>query len=265
MSDQRWFCSWGNEEITVATSGSGSESRWCLSVNGGVVDEEQGAAPRRARYLCCRAPLNGSPHVVEAAVGMNAGELACKIFVDGEMVGGDRNATFSIPDPLSWQEIRARARARFLLRRGGPQGLFVAGAIFISNLLVQRGLVASLFVALLTGVFAGGASAEVPWQAAERLYQRRLEKLADPAWLGSTELTPLRRFASLCLIGTGVVLGLLSVIALVILFSAVGVNALANVWLVAPFAFLTLGVSLIFAATTLRRPRKARPPLLTDQ
>jgi hypothetical protein len=262
MSDQRWSCCWGGDEITVETLGTGKESRWRLAVNGSVVDEEYGIRRRRARYLCCKASLNGSSHILEAAVGLFAGKRACRIFVDGELIGGDRDATFLIPDPLRWQEIRARGRARFLLTRVTRPALFAAGAIVVGSFVLKRSPLGMFIGALLPGILTGGLNADVHWRAAELLYQRRLEKLADPAWRGSTELTPLRRFVSLCLIGTGVVLGLLAVVAFVMVFMAARDNALAEIWLLAPLLIFALGVSLIFAAKTMRRPRKN--PALTS-
>ncbi len=262
MSDQRWFCCWGGDQITVETLGAGEESRWRLAVNGSVVDEEYGIGRRRARYLCGKASLNGSLHILEAAVGLFAGKRACKIFVDGELIGGDRDATFLIPDPLSWRQVRTRGRARFLLTRVTRPALFAAGAIVIGSFLLKRGPLGLFIGALLPGILTGGLNAEVHWRAAELLYQRRLEKLADPAWRGWSELTPLRRFVSLCLIGTGVVLGLLAVVAFAMVFMAARDNALAEIWLLAPVLIFALGVSLIFAAKTVRRPRK--DPALTS-
>jgi hypothetical protein len=250
MGVQQWVCRWGSDEITVEGVGAGSEFRWRLSVSGHVIDEERGRR-FRAKYLCARASLDGSSRIVEAAIGVSRGALACRIFVDCELAGGDRDATFVIPDPVSWKEIRSRGRARFLFTRGARQGFFIAVPVFITTLLIRRGFEAALLAALLGGCLAALMSADAFWQVAERQYQNRLRKLDDPD--REEPIAPLRRVVSLFLIGAGALLGLLAAIMIVMIVTSVDAH---GTWIFVPLAVLALGLALIFTARALRRPQR---------
>ncbi|HTA91752.1 MAG TPA: hypothetical protein VK745_19355 [Polyangiaceae bacterium] len=214
-----------------------------------MIDEERGRR-FRAKYLCARASLDGSSRIVEAAIGVSRSALACRIFVDCELAGGDRDATFVIPDPVSWKEIRSRGRARFLFYAGTRQGFFIAVPVLIT-VLIRRGFEAALPAALLGGCLAALMSAEAFWQVAERQYQNRLRKLDDPD--REEPIAPLRRFVSLFLIGVGALLGLLAALTLVMIVTIVDVQ---GTWIIVPLALLALGLALIFAARALRWPRR---------
>ncbi len=237
-----------------------------LSVNGILVDEERGTwlvsdrPPRRVEavpvsYLCARVSLANVDHVVEAPMGTSGGTLACRIVVDGEVVGGDRDVEFDTPEPARWEEARRVGRASFTAKRGIRPAIFIGGPLLLVSWLAGQPMRVLVTVSLLTAVL-GFSRGDLLWKNAERRYQRRLQKLGDPTWAG--ELTFPRQVASLILFSVGGFLLLVAVVALLAFATALRNNAApATIWISIPLAIIGLGLFLLFKGAALRASRKA--------
>ena len=110
---QRWACSWNGADIEVEVSTGAWTEEWTLRVDGRVVDQARGGL---GPYLCAKVHLAGAEHVVEAHIAgaVDHVGLACKIFVDEVVVGGDVGMVFLIPEPTRY----ARWRGSFFVPKG---------------------------------------------------------------------------------------------------------------------------------------------------
>jgi hypothetical protein len=106
---RRWSCTWNGAVIEVEAT----DRERTLRVDGRVVDQTRIGV---GAYLCAKVHLAGAERIVEAHVeyAVDWVGVACKIFVDEVVVGGDVDVVFRFAEPTRY----ARWRRSFFVPPG---------------------------------------------------------------------------------------------------------------------------------------------------
>lgn len=209
---RRWSCRLENDRIDVEATKRAPHPTRKLLVNGEVIVEETATSARGFVFLGKRTRVEGRERVVEAAFSAVGFVQRCKIIVDGNVVGGDVDVKFLVPEPPLWATLRERGRLRYVVAQLWRPVLMMGGIAVVFGMLAGPHVGVVGFIASVLSAFIEVNSR---WDVAERAYRRRERRLADSAWMPPSP-EPYRRLGSLVWIAVGIVVSVFSGLALLL-------------------------------------------------
>ena len=179
---REWTCTWQGIPIVVR-----NWTRWVrtgeeLYVGGVKVDSnESNLFTRMSAHLAAPISIAGVRHNVEAVLGQAGIRVACRILVDGEVIGGDQRRQSTIPDATAWEKIREAGLPRYLLTKGLMQfGIpFATIMVAIGPPVRDRSWGAIGVQWALSALLFGLPMALLTWRSTEVAYRSRRTKLAE--------------------------------------------------------------------------------------